>query len=85
QSLQSVFVIGSGNKLEVRPVKTGERVGDDWIIEGGLRAGDRVVVEGLMLARPGMPVTPKPYTAKAGTNAPAADGPKGPQAGGRAD
>lgn len=71
QSIQSVFVVGAGNKLEARPVRTAERIGEDWIIESGLRPGERVVVEGTVLARPGMPVTPKPFRAKEGT--PAAD------------
>ena len=61
QSIQSVYTVGAGNKIEARPVKTGERVGDNWIIEQGLRPGDRVVVEGLLSVRPGVPVRPIPY------------------------
>ena len=61
QNLQSVFVVSSGNKIEARPVKTGPRAGDDWIIEQGLNAGDRVVVEGLLSVRPGVVVHPVPY------------------------
>lgn len=61
QSIQSVFVVGAGNKIESRPVKTGPRVGDDWIIEQGLKPGDRVVVEGLLSVRPGVAVRPVPY------------------------
>ena len=61
QSIQSVYTVGDGNKIEARPVKTGERVGKDWIIEQGLRPGDRVVVEGLLSVRPGVSVKPIPY------------------------
>jgi membrane fusion protein (multidrug efflux system) len=55
-----VFVIDSSNKLEFRPVTPGKIAGDDWIIETGLKAGDRVMVDGLMKARggPGMEVNP---------------------------
>jgi len=49
--------------VEARPIKTGERVGHDWIIEQGLRPGDRVIVEGVLSVRPGAPVRPVPYKA----------------------
>ena len=41
QSMQTVYTVGAGNKIEARPVKTGERVGNNWIIEQGLQSGDR--------------------------------------------
>ncbi len=63
QSLQTVYTVGAGNKVEARAVTTGDRVGDDWIIEQGLKPGDSVIVEGQMHIRPGVPVTPKPYQA----------------------
>jgi len=50
--------------VESRPVKTGPRVGDSWLIEQGLRPGDRVIVEGLLIARPGATVNPQPYKEK---------------------
>jgi len=61
QSLQLVYVVGPGNKVESRPVKTGARVGESWLIEDGLKPGDRVVVEGLLTVRPGAVVNPKPW------------------------
>ena len=64
QSLQTVYVVGAGNKVEARVVKTGERIGDAWLIEQGLRPGDRVVVEGLLTSRPGLVVNPVPYQEK---------------------
>jgi membrane fusion protein (multidrug efflux system) len=64
QSLQMVYVVGADNKIEARPVKTGPRVGESWLIEQGLNSGDRVVVEGLLTVRPGVAVTPKPWQEK---------------------
>jgi len=64
QSLQTIYTVGAGNKIEARAVKTGARIGDLWLIEQGLRPGDRVVVEGLLTARPGMTVNPVPYQEK---------------------
>jgi membrane fusion protein (multidrug efflux system) len=61
QSLQTVYTAGSDNKVEARAVKTGERVGDNWIVEQGLKPGDSVIVEGQMRIRPGAPVTARPF------------------------
>jgi membrane fusion protein, multidrug efflux system len=63
QSIQMVYTVAANNTVEARPVKTGERVGHDWIIEQGLRPGDRVIVEGVLSVRPGAPVRPVPYKA----------------------
>jgi membrane fusion protein (multidrug efflux system) len=65
QSLQTVYTVGPDSKVEARAVKTGPRVGDAWLIEHGLKPGDRVIVEGLLAARPGEVVKPTPYQAKA--------------------
>lgn len=62
QGLQSVFVVDGENKVLVRSIVPGERVGERWIIDQGLKPGDRVVVEGTMKIRPGMTVTPQPWT-----------------------
>ncbi|MBS1855941.1 MAG: efflux RND transporter periplasmic adaptor subunit [Acidobacteria bacterium] len=61
QSIQMVYVVSADNKVEARPVSTGPRVGEAWIVEQGLQAGDRVIVEGLLTVRPGAPVTPVPW------------------------
>ena len=63
QGSYRVAVVGPDNKVSIRPVKVGERVGSDWIIEDGLKAGEMVVVEGTQKVRPDMAVTPKPFTA----------------------
>jgi membrane fusion protein (multidrug efflux system) len=62
------------NKVEVRPVKADTAVGDKWIVSSGLKAGERVIVDGLQKVQPGMTVNPVPFDAS--TNAPAASQPK---------
>jgi membrane fusion protein, multidrug efflux system len=52
------------NKVSIRTVKVGERVGGQWIIADGLKPGDRVVAEGVQKVRPGMQVNPKPFAAE---------------------
>jgi membrane fusion protein (multidrug efflux system) len=61
QSTQTVYTVGPGNKVQARAVSTGERVGESWIVNQGLVAGDRVIVEGQLRVRPGMTVRPQPY------------------------
>ena len=63
QSVQTVFTIDADNKVAVKTVTTGDRVGNSWIIEQGLQRGDRVIVEGQQKVRPGNKVQPKPYRA----------------------
>ncbi len=60
QGSYQVAVVGSDNKVTIRPVTVGERVGKLWIITDGLKAGERVVVEGLMKVRDGAPVKAVP-------------------------
>jgi RND family efflux transporter MFP subunit len=57
QGSEQVAVVGSDNKVSIRPVTVGERVGNLWIVTQGLKAGERVVTEGLMKVRDGAPVT----------------------------
>jgi membrane fusion protein (multidrug efflux system) len=63
QNMQSVYIVNSNNQVELRMITTAERSGDNWIVTQGLKAGERVIVEGLLRVRPGMPVNPKPYRA----------------------
>lgn len=65
QGNYQVAVVGSDNKVQIRPVKVGERIGTDWIIAEGLKPGERVVAEGVQKVRGGMAVNPKPLTATA--------------------
>jgi membrane fusion protein, multidrug efflux system len=58
-----VAVVGADNKVDIRPVTVGERVGTEWVISKGLQPGEQVIVEGTQKARPGATVTPKPFVA----------------------
>ena len=60
QNLTSVAVVDGSNKVAFRNVKVGPRVGTLWVIEEGLKPGERVVVEGLQRIQEGMVVSPKP-------------------------
>ena len=53
-----VMLAGAENKVEPRPVKTGQWSGKDWIITGGLKAGDKVIIDNLIKVRPGASVAP---------------------------
>ena len=56
-----VAVVDNENKVSIRTVKVGDRVGSQWIIADGLKPGERVVAEGVQKMRPGVQVNPKPY------------------------
>jgi len=59
-----VAVVDSDNKVSIRTVQAGDRVGNQWVIAEGLKQGERVVAEGIQKVRPGMQVIPKPFTAE---------------------
>jgi membrane fusion protein (multidrug efflux system) len=61
QGLQSVLVVAPDNTVQARTIRTGERSGGMWVVEEGLKPGDRVIVEGLQKAAPGSMVNPRPY------------------------
>ncbi|MFL6513922.1 MAG: efflux RND transporter periplasmic adaptor subunit [Chthoniobacterales bacterium] len=63
QGSYQLGVIGSDGKAEIRPVKVGARIGSDWVISSGLKAGEKIVVEGLQKIKSGAPVTAKQWTA----------------------
>lgn len=71
------LVVGKDDKVEMRPVKVSRTVGDKWLVDDGLAAGDRVIVEGLQKVRPGVPV----QATEAGSEPPAAAAAKQSQAG----
>ena len=73
QSIYTVAVIDSGNKVAFRTVKVGQKVDSLWVVEDGLKAGEQIVVEGLQRIQDGMTVSAKPAPATpAGSAAPAA-------------
>jgi membrane fusion protein (multidrug efflux system) len=59
-----VAVVDDENKVSIRAVKVSDRVGTQWIVEEGLKGGERVVVEGGMKVGPGMQVNAKPFVAE---------------------
>jgi membrane fusion protein, multidrug efflux system len=69
QGSYQVAVVHNDNKVEIRPVTVADRVGTEWVIEKGLKAGERVIAEGIQRVHPGMTVSPKPFSAAAGSNA----------------
>ena len=65
QGSYQVAVVDRENKVSIRPVKVGDTSGSEWVISEGLKAGERVVAEGVQKVRPGMVVSPKPFVAQA--------------------
>ena len=59
-----IAVVGADNKVSIRPVAAGERVGEEWVIKGNLKAGDHVVAEGIQKVRDGVVVNPVPFVEK---------------------
>lgn len=68
QGSYQLAVVGSDNKVNVRIVKVGERVGTEWIIDSGVKKGEMVVVEGVQKVRDGVSVNPVPLAAGAGAD-----------------
>ncbi len=64
-------VVGADNKVDIRPVVVGDRIGSEWLIAEGLKPGEKVIAEGTQKVRPGMTVETKPFVPAA----PAAGGP----------
>ncbi len=60
QNLYSVAIVDASGKVAFRNVKVGQRVGSLWVIEDGIKPGERVVVEGLQRIQDGMTVVAKP-------------------------
>jgi membrane fusion protein (multidrug efflux system) len=56
----TAFVVDAQNKAEQRILKTGQAVGDAWLVIDGLKPGDKLITEGLLNVKPGAPVRPVP-------------------------
>jgi membrane fusion protein (multidrug efflux system) len=54
----AALVVGEGNKVERRRLRLARAVGNQWLVTEGLKAGDRLIVEGLQRVRPDQVVTP---------------------------
>ena len=57
----TVLVAGKDNKVELHTIQTTRTIGDNWLVTGGIKPGERVIVEGLMNLRPGATVKPAPW------------------------
>jgi membrane fusion protein (multidrug efflux system) len=63
QGQYQAFVLAAGDKVEVRGIQVGPRVGNEWVVEQGLTAGDRLILAGTQRLRGGMQVVPRPADA----------------------
>ena len=76
QGQYQALVLAADDTVEVRGITLGTRIGSDWIVESGLKAGDRLILAGTQRLRGGMKVVPKPAGAPpAGTPADGAAAP----------
>jgi len=50
----TTMVVGADNKVSTRVIKTERAIGDQWLVSGGVAAGDRVIVVGLQRVQPGV-------------------------------
>jgi membrane fusion protein, multidrug efflux system len=66
QGAKTVMVVEAGDKVALRPITLGDRVGDLYIVTAGLKAGERVIVDGVQKVRPGMQVEPETKSAEPG-------------------
>lgn len=57
----TVLMLTPDNKVELRVIKTDRAIGNQWLVTGGLKAGDRVIVEGVQRVRPGVVVNPQQW------------------------
>ena len=60
-----VLVVGAENKVEQKAVTLDRAIGNRWLVASGLQAGDKVIVEGAMKVRPGVPVKDIPFVESA--------------------
>jgi membrane fusion protein (multidrug efflux system) len=61
QGIYQVGVVGSDNKATIKTVTLGPQFGDMWVVESGLQAGEKVIVDGLQRVKTGMTVAPAPF------------------------
>ncbi len=78
----TVLVVGPDNKVAPRTLTTSQTQGDDWVVTSGVKPGDKIIVEGGMMLRPGMEVKASPWNPNAKPAQPGAGG-GAPAAGGK--
>jgi membrane fusion protein, multidrug efflux system len=57
----NALIVGADDVVELRNLQVDRAIGDQWLVTGGLKAGDRVIVEGIQSAKPGSKVVPEEY------------------------
>jgi membrane fusion protein (multidrug efflux system) len=62
----NAMVVAADNTVQPRPVQVSRTIGDKWLVDAGLQAGDRVIIEGLQKIKPGMPVQATEFAPPAG-------------------
>ncbi|HEX3797659.1 MAG TPA: efflux RND transporter periplasmic adaptor subunit [Verrucomicrobiae bacterium] len=77
QGSYQIITVDDQNKTHLKSVKVGQQVGANWIIEEGLQAGDKVVIEGTQQVKEGTTVNPKQWNPNAQTNTPPDNGQSG--------
>jgi membrane fusion protein (multidrug efflux system) len=68
----SVLIVDEKDHAQMRMIETAEGIDGKWVVTEGLKAGERVVMEGHLKARPGEPVKPQPFVEKKPENGEAA-------------
>jgi membrane fusion protein (multidrug efflux system) len=58
KGLATALVVGPGNKAELRDIKVMRSIGNQWLVESGLKVGDQVITEGVQRVKPGMELIP---------------------------
>lgn len=76
----TTMVIGADGKIQVRTLQTSRTIGEDWLVTGGIKPGEKVIVAGAMMLRPGMPVQGKTWDPNAKPAAPQGAGAPAAQA-----
>jgi membrane fusion protein (multidrug efflux system) len=72
RGMPTALVVNAKNQVELRELKTDRAIGDKWLVTDGLAAGDKVIVEGVQMVRPGVEVV----ATEASANAPQAQQPQ---------
>ena len=63
------LLVDAESKAAFRPLTLDRAIGDKWLVSAGLAPGDKVIVEGLLMLRPGTPVKATPFQSDKSTNA----------------
>jgi multidrug efflux pump subunit AcrA (membrane-fusion protein) len=68
QGSYQLALVDETNAIHLQTIQVGPQIGEDWLVESGVKPGDHVIVEGTEKARDGLVVDPQPYTPPAQNN-----------------